>query len=279
MKETERNKKQEFIDKINYKFYSYFIKYQLAKYDTDILGEEINANHNTEMKLSSLKIDQEARARKIAIMKEEKLYKESVSNEISEKIIKTMERTLKKDNLIFSKLVHLPEILFVIIDKLYMKSTSLSSLGTIIGQQKWLERQLKDTIKIPHFSEQLRGSKVKVGGTRTIIGLVGENNLKLLIPSYIINYNIPKNDSFPLIGRKIYEHALSTANACYVLAEKDEKLNPFVAYTAGFFHEIGTVALFKLYLNIFDLVWKAELKNARDKFDQKRFLVPSLSLP
>jgi hypothetical protein len=275
MNKIEDNKKQDFIDKINFKFYSYFIKYQLAKYDENIIGQEVKANHNENFKLSSLEIDKIAREKKIAILEEEKKYKEKISKEISDKIVARMDITLNKEDLMFSKLVDLPEILFVLLDKLYLKSTTLSHLETIIGQQRWLERQFKETIKTPHFSKQLEGSNVKVDNIRTIIGLVGEMNLKLLIPSYIINYNIPKNDSFPLIGRKIYEHALSTANACYVLAQKQDKVNPFIAYTAGFFHEIGTVALFKLYLNIFDIVWKEELKDARDKFNQKRFLAIS----
>ncbi len=265
--------KEDYVNKIEWKFYSYFIKYQLAKYDEDIIGEEIKENHNETIKLSTLDIDKKARAKKEAAIKANMLYKKKVSEDISQKIILKMDYTLRsKDFLIKSNLI-IPELLFVILDKLYIKSTTLSNLESLFTNVRWMEKMMLETIRDPFFSNQLKGSKVKIDQIRTVIGLLGDHNLKLLVPKFIISQYIPKDTSFPLIGRKIFEHSLMTANSSYHLINNNEKskLNPFIAYTSGILHELGTISLFKVYLKVFDEVWKEELKEARDNLDQKRF--------
>ena len=273
MTEVKNISKKDYIKKVEWKFYSYFIKYQLAKYDEDIIGEEIKENHNETIRLSTLDIDKQARERKEAIIKADADYKKSVSEEMAKKVIDRMEKTLKSEEFLRKSNLVLPEILFVILDKLYMKSTTLSHLESLFGNCRWLEKMILETIKEPFFANQLHGTRAKIDQLRTVIGLLGENNLKLLVPKYILSHFIPKDTAFPLIGRKIYEHSLMTANGSYHLINNDakSKLNPFIAYTAGMLHELGTISLFKIYLKVFDDVWKEELQEARDKLDQKRF--------
>lgn len=268
-----KNKKEkEFYEKIEWKFYSYFVQYQLAKYDDDIMGQEVNTDHNAESFLSDLKIDRQAREKKEALIKASAQYKFSVSNEISNKVAEKVEELVKNEHLIKQKILDFPEIILVLLDKLYLKSSSFKDLEFLISNSSWLERMILDTIKQPFFSNQLSGRTQQTRTLRTAIGLIGESNLKLIVPKYICQHNIPKDSSFPLVGRKIYEHSIMTATAAYHLTSKFyPKLNPSIAYTAAIFHEIGTIMLFKLYLEVFDEIWKEELKNARENIDQKRF--------
>jgi hypothetical protein len=267
-----KNVKNDFMSKIEWRFYSYLVQYQLAKYDDDILGKEVSINHNSAPYLSTLRIDRIAREKKEVILREEANYKQKISDEINSKVFEKMENIVNNENLINNKYFQIPPILFTLIDKLYLKSTSISQLETYINNVQWLNRNLIDTIRIPYFAKQLQGSKAKIDTLRTTLGIMGENNLKYFIPKYIIEHNIPRDSSFPLIGRKIYEHSLMTGTACYHLATLNEnKLNPHIAFTAGIFHEVGAIILFKMYTDIFEDVWREELHQSRDNLEQKRF--------
>lgn len=266
------NVKNDFLKKIEWRFYSYLVQYQLAKYDDEIIGKEVSANHNTVAYLSTLRIDRIAREKKKALLKAEAQYTKSVSDELNQKVAEKMENIVNSEGLIQKKYIDLPAIIFGLIERLYMKSTSLSQLEFYINDVSWLNRQLIDTLKHPYFSKQLQKSRVKIDTLRSTLGILGEDNLKYFIPKYIVEQNIPKDSSFPLIGRKLFEHSLMTGSACYYLAKNSEKkVNPYVAYTSGLFHELGAIILFRMYLDTFEQVWQEELKLARENVQQKRF--------
>lgn len=267
------NTKNEFFKKIEWRFYSYLVKYQLAKYDDDMIGEEVSLNYNSAAFLSNLRVDRIAREKKKALLKAEIEYTQSVSNELNQKVSERMEEIISNESLIQKKYIDFPAIIFSLIEKLYMKSTSISQLEFYINDISWLNRQLIDTLKHPYFSKQLKkSSRVKIDSLGSTLGILGEDNLKYFIPKHIIEQNIPKDSSFPLIGRKLFEHSLMTGTACYLLAKNSEsKINPYIAYTTGIFHEIGAIILFRMYLDTFEQVWQEELKLARESIQQKRF--------
>lgn len=267
------NTKNDFLQKIEWRFYSYLVKYQLAKYDDEIIGQEVSMNHNSAAYLSNLRVDRIAREKKKVLLKAEIEYTQSISNELNQKVSERMESIISNESLIQKKYIDFPSIIFGLIEKLYMKSTSLSQLEFYVNDISWLNRQLIDTLKHPYFSKQLqKSSRVKIDSLRSTLGILGEDNLKYFIPKYIVEHNIPKDSSFPLIGRKLFEHSLMTGTACYLLADHSEsKINPYIAYTSGLFHELGAIILFKMYLDTFEQIWQEELKLARENIQQKRF--------
>ena len=62
------NTKNDFLQKIEWRFYSYLVKYQLAKYDDEIIGQEVSMNHNSAAYLSNLRVDRIAREKKKAAL-------------------------------------------------------------------------------------------------------------------------------------------------------------------------------------------------------------------
>lgn len=267
------NVKKDFLTQIEWRFYSYLVQYQLAKYDEDIIGKEVSNNHNSTPPLSTLRIDRVAKQKRAAVRKAEADYKQKISDELNEKVSLIMEDTINNNNLTEKKYFDFPPTLFALLDRLYLKSTSIAQLELYINDVYWLHRKLMDTIRLPYFSKQLGGSRAKIENLRSVLGIMGENNLKYFIPKYIIEHNIPKDSSFPLIGRKLFEHSLMTGTACFHLASlsDNKKINPNIAYTAGIFHEIGAVILFKLYLDTFEKVWQSELRQSREDINQKRY--------
>lgn len=268
----EENNKEEFLKKIEWRFYSYLVKYQLAKYDDDIVGKEISSSYNSSAYLSNLRIDRVARERKKALLEAEIRYTQSVSDDLNSIVQNRIEKIINDKDIIKKRYFDFPPILLSLLEKLYLKSTSISQLEFYINDVNWLSRFLTDTLKHPYFSKQLQRSKAKIDNLRSTLGILGEDNLKYFIPKYIIEHNIPKNDSFPLIGRKLFEHSLMTGNACFHLSKNSKsKTNPYIAYTTGVLHEIGAIILFRIYLDTFENVWNEELKKSREELNQKRF--------
>ena len=270
---TNKDVKNNFLTQIEFRFYSYLVQYQLAKYDEEIIGKEVSNNHNSTPPLSTLRIDRVAKQKRKAIAEAEAAYKQKISDELNAKVSEKMEYTIQNEDLTEKKYFNFPPILFALIDRLYTKASSIAQLEFYINDVTWLQRQLIDTIRLPYFSKQLGSSRAKIDNLRSVLGIMGENNLKYFIPKYIIEHNIPKDSSFPLIGRKLFEHSLMTGTAAFHLASlsDNDKINPNVAYTVGLFHEVGAVILFKLYLETFEQVWQEELRKSRDDVDQKRY--------
>lgn len=260
-------KKIEIIEKIQYKFYSYLVKYQLAKYNEEQLGKEINQAEIVNSRRSMLAIDLAAREEKIKKQQNDLMYKTSISNDFNEKIRNKIIEVLKNEHLYDAKFLNLHELLFVVLDKLHLTATTISNLEMIIKNIMYIEKKICDLNNKKDMKDKLRNT----------LGMLGIDNLRILIPYFIAENTVSKDDSFPLMKNKIVEHMLLTANSCYHLVKfneekyKDLKISETESYINGLFHEIGTSAVFKIYLQVFDQIWKEELKKARESVDQRRF--------
>lgn len=260
-------KKEDILNKIKYKFYSYLVKYQLAKYNEDQIGKEINQNEVVTSRRSMLAIDLAARQEKIKKQEEELNYKNNLSEEFNIKIKEKLNDVLKDAHLFDAKFLNLHELLFVLLDKLYLPATTISNLEMIIKNITFIEKKICDLNNKKDIKDKLRNT----------LGLLGIDYLKILIPYLIAENTVTRDESFPLMKNKIIEHMLLTANTSYHLVNynkekyNDLKISNTEAYINGLFHEIGTSAVFKIYLQVFDQIWKSELKKSRESLDQKRF--------
>ena len=60
-------------------------------------------------------------------------------------------------------------------------------------------------------------------------------------------------DPYPAFKQKIYEQITATALSCRKLAEFS-KVDPFHAYLLGTYHELGKIAISKMFFKFFDRV-------------------------
>lgn len=260
-------KTEDIQNKIKYKFYSYLVKYQLAKYNQNEVGKEINQNEVTTTRRSMLAIDMAARQEKIKKQEEEQIYKNSIGEDFNNKIKLKLNDILKNSHLFDAKFLNLHELLFVLLDKLHLPATTISNLEMIIKNITFIEKKICDLNNKKDIKDKLRNT----------LGILGLDYLKILIPYIIAENTVTRDESFPLMKNKVIEHMLLTANTNYHLVNyhketfKELKLNNTEAYINGLFHEIGTSAVFKIYLQVFDQIWKEELKKARESLDQKKF--------
>ncbi len=260
-------KKEEILNKIKYKFYSYLVKYQLAKYNEEQVGKEINQAEILNSRQSMLAIDLAAREEKIKKQQEDLNYKNSISNDFNEKIKLKLKEVLKNQHLYDSKFLNLHELLFVLLDKLHQPATTISNLELIIKNIMYIEKKICDLNNKKDIKNKLRNT----------LGMLGIDYLKILIPYFIAENTVSRDEAFPLMKNKIIDHMLLTANSSYQLVKynydkyKELKISETEAYTTALFHEIGTSAVFKIYMQVFDQIWKEELKKARESVDQKKF--------
>ena len=75
-------------------------------------------------------------------------------------------------------------------------------------------------------------------------------------------------EPFSLLKRKLRESAMSRAIAAYELAQL-RGLNPYSAYIAALFLDLGRVALTRLYLRLFQQIWQRKVTLARDEGNKR----------
>lgn len=256
----------EILSKINNLFYSYLVKYQLAKYDSENEGAEINQDEVSKVRKSMLSIDIQAREAKEQKVKEDLAYKSNLSDEFNFKVEKQLNEKLNDPDFLEDKTLNLFDIHYNLIDKVFANATTISSLEMLVKNISSLEKKINEYAGKPNAKEN----------TRTSLGLIGTDNLKVYIPTLIAENTLTRDSSFPLLHRKLFEHIILTANSAFHLAayyRKNEgwNIDPYQAYVNALFHEIGTSIVFKQYLKVFDDVWRSELNEARENKDQKRY--------
>lgn len=264
----------EILNKINNVFYSYLVKYQLAKYDSQQEGAEINQEEVAQVRKSMLSIDIQAREAKEQKQREELAYKANLSDEFNFKVEKYLNEKLNENRQIDDKSLNLYDIHYNLIDKVFANATSISNLEMLVKNISTLEKRINEYADKPNAKEN----------TRTSLGLIGIDNLKIFIPTLIAESTLTRDQAFPLLHRKLYEHIMLTANASMHLAAYYRKnagwnIDPNQAYVNALFHEIGTSIVFKQYLKAFDDVWRQELNEARESNDQKRYFAISKMEP
>ncbi|MBF39931.1 HDOD domain-containing protein [Idiomarina sp. UBA4520] len=180
-------------------------------------------------------------------------FSDRVSEELHEEIYHRALETIEDGDYVRERLIPLPEKLPELLDTLSLKAASMRRIESLVQGMDWFHTGLLRTVNQPPFID--RNKQVKLDNLRVAMSFVGTENLRLLAPAYIMqNWLPPSTHPFTLFRRKVWEHSLGTAIAAHNIAVERKLKDPILAYTMGMFHELGKIALTKLYLKLFDEV-------------------------
>jgi len=178
-------------------------------------------------------------------------FSDRVSEELHEEIYHRALETIEDGDYVRERLIPLPEKLPELLDTLSLKAASMRRIESLVQGMDWFHTGLLRTVNQPPFID--RNRQVKVDNLRVAMSFVGTENLRLLAPAYIMqNWLPPSTHPFTLFRRKVWDHSLGTAIAAHNIAVERKLKDPILAYTMGMFHELGKIALTKLYLKLFD---------------------------
>ena len=134
----------------------------------------------------------------------------------------------------------------------------------------WLANDFINLVNKPQYRKR---AEVQVTDANLALSYIGLDNLRMLVPTFLIKHWLPQNTSpFPLLKRKIWNDALSIAIVAQTLA-KARQVNPSTAYTAGMLCNIGIITVIRSVFDIYTQELKQSLLKAYQDRDKRLYEV------
>lgn len=213
-----------------------------------------------------LSIEEETNKNKIIEAHGKNHFKTQVMEQFFAKVTKQINTEFdNKDNL-YNTVLNIEDAAPAILEILCLNAASIKRIAPLINSLPWLSSEVVNLVNKPQYRKR---ADVQVSDPTLAISYVGLDNLKLVMPTFIIKHWLPSTTSpFPLLKRKLWNDSLSIALASSVLAEQ-EGLDKFTAFTTGMFCNIGRLAVTCCSLQNYNELYKSELQKAYDNKDKK----------
>ncbi|GLX78032.1 histidine kinase [Thalassotalea insulae] len=146
-----------------------------------------------------------------------------------------------------------------IMEILTLKAASINRIAPLVNSLPWLADELIKLVNKPQYRKR---ADVQVTDGNLALSYVGLENLKLVMPTFMLKHWLPVNTApFVIMKRKIWNDSVAIALGCQLLA-KDSDIDSFSAFTAGMFSNIGIFAVARCFFQTFNDMHKDALKQA-----------------
>jgi len=153
-----------------------------------------------------------------------------------------------------------------ILELLSLRATSVNKIKPLAASLTWLSRDLISLVNKPQYRKR---ADVKVNNAKLALSYIGLDNLKLVMPTFILKHWLPHNtEPFALMKRKLWNDSLSIALATQVLAQ-NKGIDCYSAFTAGMLSNIGQLAITRCFFKTYNDMYKAELQKAYEAKDKR----------
>ncbi len=198
-------------------------------------------------------------------------YHAEVSADLHQQIEADIFEKLNDLDYIYYEVSKIQDAVPTIMDILAVKSASVGRLDPLVKDLTWLGSDLLKLINLPQYRQDKDPKKsVKVDNPSLALRYLGIENLKFVIPTFALQHWTPHSTQpFRLLKRKLWENGMASAICARELAQMHD-LNPYQAFTLGMFHDVGKIALARLYLHTFEQIWQDNVTQARDDHDKDR---------
>jgi len=203
--------------------------------------------------------------------KSEASYIESINHQLHEILLGEMTEYLSHTAELCQVTLSIPENMGELLDALSVRACTISKLEPIAASMPWLYDDLIAVVNTPRFRRKdSRGRIIVVETLRTALSFLGIENLKLLIPYFVLKRALPQvTDPYPQIKQKYLAYATGVALTAKHLAG-ETGLNKNEAYTLGILSNLGRCAVTRLYFKLFDKIQMHLLQECQKDKEQKR---------
>ncbi|RZF81031.1 HDOD domain-containing protein [Pseudoalteromonas sp. CO325X] len=216
-----------------------------------------------------LEVEQAAHSQRQKQSSEKLQFTAKVSTKLHAIIENAINEQLHNADNLYSEVLGIQDAVPTILDILGAKAASVGRLEPLVNDLSWLGRELVTLVNLPQYRQERANRGVKIDTPALAIRYLGLDNLRLTIPTYAMRHWLPHStEPFSLLKRKLRESAMSRAIAAYELAQL-QGLNPYSAYIAALFLDLGRVALTRLYLRLFQQIWQRKVALARDEGNKR----------
>lgn len=259
---------------INARFHRYLIdmKYALREVDFDDgvnLGEEHSESKDSanggqfervllaveERRLRKVKIQQIAESKTI----------EAMAKSLRPHVIRHVQQQLEDIDHAVNTRIRLPANFTDLIDILYSNTMTYSRVAGVVRLNHIHDKNLVTMVNRSDFQKQI-GKVIsnRIRDTQIAISLLGVAGTKALLPVMMMKQTVKlKNDSFPLLGFKLWKLILSNGLATHFILQKNGYHDPVEGLLAGMMFNLGKVSIYHQFLSSFEEVRKKFLIDFR----------------
>lgn len=212
-----------------------------------------------------LSVEIKAQQEKIIAAHGEEHFRKQIMATFFAQVNKKVNEEFDNKAYVYKNILSIEDAAPTILELLYLRATSINKIKPLATSLPWLATDLINLVNKPQYRKR---ADVQVNDAKLALSYVGLDNLKLVMPTFILKHWLPTTTApFNLMKRKLWNDSLSIALAASVLAEH-AGANSYTALTTGMLSNIGQLAITRCFLNTYNRMYKQELReayNAKDK--------------
>jgi hypothetical protein len=210
-----------------------------------------------------LTVEKEAQQEKIVAAYGEEHFRNQVTNSFYEQVRTQVNTEFDNKTHLYHNILCIEDAAPAILELLSLRATSINKIQPLSSSLPWLASDLISLVNKPQYRKR---ADVQVNDAKLALSYVGLDNLKLVMPTFILKHWLPNSTApYGLMKRKLWNDSLSVALASSVLA-KDKNLDFYTAFTTGMLSNIGQLAVTRCFLNTYnDMRTEALRKAVEDK--------------
>lgn len=213
-----------------------------------------------------LAVEEETNKNKIIEAHGQEHFKTQVMNAFFDKVKRKINHEFDNKESLYANVLKIEDAAPSIMEILSVKAASINRISPLAKALPWLCTELINLVNKPQYRKR---SDVQVTEPSLALSYVGLDNLKLVMPTFMLKHWLPISTSpFPLMKRKLWNDSLSVALASQALA-KEQGLDEFTAFTAGMLSNIGLLAVTRCFLNTYNELHTNELREAYENKDKR----------
>ena len=213
-----------------------------------------------------LAVEQEAKKNKIIQEHGENHFKAQVRKKFFNKVTTLLNEEFENKENFYQKFLHIEDAAPAILELLSLRAASINRITPLVSNLPWLANELIELVNKPQYRKR---ADVKVSDSHLAVSYIGLENLKLVMPTYILKHWLPTSTSpFPLMKRKLWNDSLSIALTSKTLAIH-AGIDWYRAFCAGMMSNVGLLSVTHCFISKFNELYNIERKQAYDNRDKR----------
>lgn len=200
---------------------------------------------------------------------------------VEQQVLRIIQKKIDDPVLVMKKTLGIDFRFIDMLNRLHDGSATLRYLSEDVRQFGWLEQNILKVANMPFMQEDSASKEVMIKELDHALPFLGQNANQVIVPYLFLRHVIQRNHNglLPDVGKRLWFYTLNVANVALEAAELTGVGNAQVAYTAGIFHGLSYVAIYKLFIESFEEVRQANFDLARKQFKKDLFTAMQLLTP
>jgi len=215
-----------------------------------------------------LDVELDVQKEKIITEHGESYFRKQIMDTFFSEVSAQVNSELDNQENLFYNILGIEDAAPAMLELLCLRATSVNKIKSLATSLSWLQSDLVNLVNKPQYRKR---ADVQVNNAELAISYVGLDNLKLVLPTFILKHWLPTSTvPFGLMKRKLWNDSLSVALASSALA-KLHNLDTFTAFTTGILSNIGQLAITRVFITTYNNMHDEKVRSAYDAKDKKLY--------